>query len=51
VVGCLQVDSTWRDVMEAAQANPSVLALAADPEHAAHLKEANTLLEQIQKVQ
>lgn len=46
----LQVDTTWRDLMEAAHGNPSVLVLAKDPEHLARLEEANKLLEEIQKV-
>jgi hypothetical protein len=46
----LQVDTTWRDLMEAAHATPSVLALAKDPERLARLEEANKLLEEIQKV-
>jgi len=45
-----QVDTTWRDLMEAAHASPSVLVLARDPEHLARLEEANKLLEDIQKV-
>lgn len=48
--GCLQVDTTWRDLMEAAHGNPNVLVLARDPEHLARLEEANKLLEEIQKV-
>ncbi|KAF6263196.1 dynein heavy chain 8 [Scenedesmus sp. NREL 46B-D3] len=44
-----QVDTTWRDLMEAAHATPSVLALAKDPERLAGLEEANKLLEEIQK--
>lgn len=48
VVG--QVDTTWRDLMEAAHSIPSVLVLAKDPEHLARLEEANKLLEEIQKV-
>lgn len=47
---CVQVDTTWRDLMEAAHANASVLVLARDPEHLARLEEANKLLEEIQKV-
>jgi hypothetical protein len=46
----LQVDTTWRDLMEAAHVTPSVLALAKDPERLARLEEANKLLEEIQKV-
>jgi hypothetical protein len=46
----LQVDTTWRDLMEAAHATPSVLALAKDPERLARLEEANKLSEEIQKV-
>jgi hypothetical protein len=49
-VGVGQVDTTWRDLMEAAQSIPSVLVLAKDPEHLARLEEANKLLEEIQKV-
>lgn len=45
-----QVDTTWRDLMEAAHGTPSVLALAKDPERLAGLEEANKLLEEIQKV-
>jgi hypothetical protein len=44
-----QVDTTWRDLMEAAHGNPGVLTLARDPEHLARLEEANQLLEDIQK--
>lgn len=47
---CLQVDTTWRDLMEAAHGNPNALALARDPEHLASLEEANKLLEEIEKV-
>lgn len=47
---CCQVDTTWRDLMEAAQGNPSVLGLAQDPERLARLQEANAMLEEIQKV-
>jgi hypothetical protein len=46
----LQVDTTWRGLMEAAHHNPSVLVLAKDAEHLASLEEANKLLEEIQKV-
>eukprot|EP00879_Flechtneria_rotunda_P022627 GHRR01023894.1.p1 GENE.GHRR01023894.1~~GHRR01023894.1.p1 ORF type:complete len:968 (+),score=348.72 GHRR01023894.1:492-3395(+) len=45
----IQVDTTWRDVMEAAHSTPNVLALAKDPERLIRLEEANKLLEEIQK--
>lgn len=47
---CTQVDTTWRDLMEAAHSSPNVLVLAKNPEHLARLEEANKLLEEIQKV-
>lgn len=45
----LQVDATWRGLMDAAHGSPGVLGLAADAERLAALEEANALLEQIQK--
>jgi len=50
VIAVHQVDTTWRDLMEAAHASPSVLVLAKDPERLVRLEEANKLLEEIQKV-
>lgn len=45
-----QVDTMWRDLMEAAHKQPMVLKIAADPERLVALAESNKLLEDIQKV-
>jgi hypothetical protein len=43
------VDASWRDIMDAAAANPSALAAGKSRERLDTLNEANQLLDQIQK--
>lgn len=45
-----QADSTWRELMEAAAANPNVLALAQDAQHLARVQEACALLRDVEQV-
>ncbi len=45
-----QVDGMWRDLMDAAAAEPVVMRLAEDPARREALTDSNILLEDIQKV-
>lgn len=43
------VDAAWKDVMDAASADPSALSAGRDRERLETLREANALLDDIQK--
>ena len=45
-----EVDTTWRELMESARANPGCLVLAAQQERLAALELNNRLLDEVQKV-
>jgi hypothetical protein len=50
LVVSVQVDQSWREIMDVVQSNPNCLVVGQDKEKLAALEDSNRLLEEIQKV-